>query len=306
VTSDRGYVVITSARDEAENIGRTIDAMRRQTRAPELWVVVDDGSSDRTGAILADHLDDLPWLRVIVPAEVRPRSYASKAAALADAYRLAATVDHGVVAQLDADIELPPDYYERCLARLAADPRLGITGGVVVECVDERRRRQRSSAVSVAGAVQVFRRSCWQAVGCGYLPLEGGGEDAAAEVLARAHGFDVAAITDLPVLHHGRILGGARSDLEARVRRGRLHWQLGYRPAFQLASAAWRLGEPPFVLGSLATLGGYAAAAVRGLPRTPPPSVVAALRDEQRQRLREVVRRPASKAMPSAATSVAV
>lgn len=280
-----GYVIITSARDEVSTIDRTIRAVRRQTVSPELWVVIDDGSSDGTGAILAEHREELPWLRVVSTPVARPRSFASKAAALADAYRIARAADHGFVAQLDADVEVPGDYYERCLGRLATDPRLGITGGSVVECAAGRRRVQRSSASSVAGAVQVFRRSCWVAVGSGYLALEGGGEDAVAEVLARDHGFEVAAIPDLTVLHHGPILGGARTRLGARMNRGRLHWQLGHRPVFQLASAAWRVGESPLVLGSLATLVGYGMAAARGLPRTPPPSVVSLLRREQRERL---------------------
>jgi glycosyltransferase involved in cell wall biosynthesis len=295
-SAEQGYVVITSARDEAHTLDRTIRAVRRQTVAPELWVVVDDGSTDGTDAILAAHARDVPWLRVLDAPVRRPRSFASKSAALRDASHATTTVDHQFVAQLDADVELPPDYYERCIARLVAEPRLGITGGSVVECVDGRRRSQWSSPTSVAGAVQVFRRSCWLAVGSGYLALEGGGEDAVAEVLARVHGYDVAAITDLTVLHHGPILGGAHHRLGARTRRGRLHWQLGYEPWFQLASSTWRMGESPAVIGSLATLVGYGLAAARGVPRTPPPSVVTSLRREQRARLRRTVRGPAPSA----------
>jgi len=282
----RGYVLVTAARDEARVIERTIESVARQTRLPTTWVVVNDNSSDATEDILREQAARLPWLTVARSHRAGPRSFVSKAAAVRAAYEMASRTDHGFVAHLDADIELPPDYYERCLERLAAEPRLGITGGAVIEGVRGRLRRQRSSSGSVAGGVQVFRRACWSVIGDGYLPLEGGGEDAVAEVLARANGFAVAVVPELAVVHHGPVLGGAVSVLRARVARGRLHWQLGYRPLFQLASAIWRTGEQPLALGSLATVAGYGLAAVQGIPRTPPPAVVASLRAEQRARLR--------------------
>ena len=48
------YVLITPARDEAAGIGQAIRSVRSQTRPPERWIVVDDGSVDRTAAIVAE------------------------------------------------------------------------------------------------------------------------------------------------------------------------------------------------------------------------------------------------------------
>ena len=167
-------------------------------------------------------------------------------------------------------------------AALDEDDTLGITGGKIVEVVGDRQRVQRSSTTtSVAGAIQFFRRPCWEAVGSGYLPLERGGEDAVAEVLARSAGFTVRCIDDLEVLHDGRVLGGRRTTLGARMARGSMNWRLGYHPLFQVAGAVARVGESPVVLGSFATLAGYGGAALRRTPRTPPPVVVERLRREQ-------------------------
>ena len=46
------YVVITPARDEEANIAHTIASMAKQTYLPTKWVIVNDGSVDRTKEII--------------------------------------------------------------------------------------------------------------------------------------------------------------------------------------------------------------------------------------------------------------
>jgi len=48
------YVIISPVRDEEEHIQATIESVSNQTVRPAEWVIVDDGSTDRTGAII-DH-----------------------------------------------------------------------------------------------------------------------------------------------------------------------------------------------------------------------------------------------------------
>ncbi|MGO9885570.1 MAG: glycosyltransferase family 2 protein, partial [Solirubrobacteraceae bacterium] len=42
------YAAVTPARDEEENLARLGEAMVNQTMAPVRWVIVENGSSDRT------------------------------------------------------------------------------------------------------------------------------------------------------------------------------------------------------------------------------------------------------------------
>ena len=281
-----GYVIVTAARNAAPTIGAVIRGVIAQRERPSRWVIVSDGSTDATVSIIEDHARDLPWIQLLVCHRDGPASYAAKAHAVATAYRAALDAPHGMVANLDSDIVLPSDYYLRCRLALSTRPRLGITGGAIVECVDGHRTRQRSSARSVAGGIQTFRRECWDQIGQGYLPLEGGGEDAVAEVLARAHGYEVATVPGLDVEHLGPVVGGHGGRVRARAARGVLHRQLGHRPWFQVASAAVRITEPPAVVGSLATLAGYSWATLRRVPPSPPPEIVERIRAEHVARLR--------------------
>ena len=266
-------------------------AVIAQCEQPSRWVIVSDGSTDDTVQIVEEHARGRPWITVIACHRDGPASYAAKARAVAMAYGAAQDAPHDMVANLDADIVLPPDYYRRCRQALDAEPALGITGGAIVEHVGGRRIRQRSSPRSVAGGIQTFRRECWDRIGNGYLALEGGLEDAVAEVLARSHGFRVATVPGLAADHLGPVLGGRRGLIRARAGRGVLHRQLGHRTWFQLASSAARVTEPPVVVGSLASLAGYGWATMRRLPPSPPPEVVDRIRAEHAARMR-FIRRP--------------
>ena len=53
------YVLITPARNEEAGIGRTLESMVAQTHLPLRWVVVDDGSTDRTAEIVERYVKQL-------------------------------------------------------------------------------------------------------------------------------------------------------------------------------------------------------------------------------------------------------
>ena len=65
MNANRRYVLISPCRDEAQYMRRTLDSVAAQTLPPTLWVVVDDGPSDATPAILEEYAAKLSWLRVV-------------------------------------------------------------------------------------------------------------------------------------------------------------------------------------------------------------------------------------------------
>src|ERR1700710_2031075 len=58
-------LLITPARDEAAHLETTIRAMAAQSRTPDLWLIVDDGSSDQTPHILERFAAELPFLKTL-------------------------------------------------------------------------------------------------------------------------------------------------------------------------------------------------------------------------------------------------
>jgi glycosyltransferase involved in cell wall biosynthesis len=285
------YVIVTPARDEVDVIERTIDAIRAQTLAPRRWVIVDDGSVDGTGDLVARRVRDLADT-VLVRRRAGPiGDFASKVHAFGEGVDALAGVDHEYLCNLDADVTVGPDYFERLLEEFARRPRLGIAGGLVAVVDDQgREHRRRTTGDTVAGAVQCFRRTCYDEIG-GILPLPRGGEDAAAQILARSLGWQVATIPELSVRHDGPVLNRHRSSTAAYYSRGIVNRGLGYDPLFQVGVSLFRMRDRPYVVGGVAMLAGYLGAMITRQPLVLPPSAVAFLRREQRARLRRLVTR---------------
>ena len=57
------YVVITPVRNEGERIQATIDSVTSQTLTPHRWVIVDDGSTDRTGELIEAAAKRHAWIQ---------------------------------------------------------------------------------------------------------------------------------------------------------------------------------------------------------------------------------------------------
>ena len=280
-----GFVLVTSAYNEADHIHATLDAVVAQFVRPDEWIIVSDGSSDDTDAIIRGYADRYGFIRYHRRDRDGGHSFGSKSRALNEAIGLISADGWDFLGVLDADIAFGPDYFARLLRNFDEDSRLGICGGHVAELHDGELRPQAISLdLTVAGATQMFRRQCWEQIG-GFAALPFGGEDAAAEITARSQGWKVRTDPRLPVRHFGFVGRGSGNLFRASLRRGNAYWHLGYHPLFELARCLARLPRRPFVVGSLLELSGYALAAIRREGHLLPPATVAFLRGEQLDRL---------------------
>ena len=111
------YVLITSSRNEEAFIGRTLDSVVTQTRLPERWIIVDDGSVDRTAEIAAGYTKRFPWITLIRNSRREGRNFAAKADAVNHAMAEMGDLDFDVLGNLDTDTTFGPDYLEFLLQR---------------------------------------------------------------------------------------------------------------------------------------------------------------------------------------------
>src|ERR1700682_6115469 len=111
------YVIITPARDEESHIENTILAVSQQTLRPTEWVIVDDGSADKTPEIVDRAASTSPWITVMHRSNREFRKAGGGViAAFNDGYSWLKTADWDFLVKLDADLSFPHDYFERCLA----------------------------------------------------------------------------------------------------------------------------------------------------------------------------------------------
>jgi len=281
------YVIVTPAYNEARYVEATIESVLRQTITPLRWVIVDDGSTDDTAALVQSCALRNPLLRPLCRRRLTTQSYfASNVHAIMDGVQSLREVDYDFLAILDADITLPPDYYEQIFARFAADARLGVASGIYDDLVNGRPQRVLHDRRSTPKAIQVFRRACFEEIG-GFLPLKYGAEDTCTCLMARMRGWKAWSFPELKVIHRRPTgLGNTRSVVRARFLLGLQEYGLGSHPLFVLAKYLRRAFlEKPYLVGSAATLAGFLYGSVRREDRQVPDEVVRFARREQLARV---------------------
>jgi len=66
------YALITPVRDEEKYVGAMIDSILAQQVPPTKWIIVDDGSTDRTAVIVASYARRFGFIELIqLPARDR-------------------------------------------------------------------------------------------------------------------------------------------------------------------------------------------------------------------------------------------
>ena len=104
--------------------------MAAQSVLPALWVVVDDGSTDETPAILEEYARRLPYLQVVRRTDRGGRAVGP--GVIETFYAGLETVrleNFDYLCKLDMDLDLPPGYFELLMQRMESNPRLGTTSG---------------------------------------------------------------------------------------------------------------------------------------------------------------------------------
>ena len=65
MTERTRYVIVTPVRDEEAYLRLTVESVIKQTILPIEYVLVNDGSKDRTGYIIEEYVHRYPWIRAV-------------------------------------------------------------------------------------------------------------------------------------------------------------------------------------------------------------------------------------------------
>lgn len=282
----RRLVVVTPCRDEEDHIEAAVASVVAQTQRPDVWIIVDDGSSDATPRMLQEVAQRHDWIRVVT---MPPRQARVLGAGVVVAFNAGlATVDladYDYVSKLDMDVELAPTYFETILDRMEQDPRLATaSGSTLTENSAGQWVPERGSFEMSTGMAKVYRRTAFEDIG-GLVPqVMWDGIDCHE---SRVRGWRARSYEDAAVqIRTFRAMGSSdRGIFRGRRRHGRGQWYMGTGPFFMAASALLRARDEPRVLGSANMLAGYARAAVTRHPRYGDKAFRRQLRQFQRESL---------------------
>ena len=228
------YYAIIPAYNEEAFMKATLESIAAQTVLPSKVVVVNDSSTDNTAAIVTEFAKDHQWLSLVNKKSDAIHLPGSKVIQAFQAGLETIDDNYDIIVKLDADLILPPDYFETILAAFEADPKVGMAGGFAyIEKNGEWILENLTDKDHIRGAFKAYRKELFVQMG-GLRPAMGW--DTVDELLAKFFGWKVVTIERLKVKHLKPT--GANYNKAARYKQGGAFYALGYGLAITAIAGA--------------------------------------------------------------------
>jgi poly-beta-1,6-N-acetyl-D-glucosamine synthase len=276
------FVIISPVRNEADNLGKSIASVVSQTIRPQEWVIVDDGSTDNTGAILDRSAAQHAWIKVVHRSDRGFRHPGTGVMeAFYDGYSILKTSKWEFLVKLDGDLVFPADYFEKCFNKFKQEPKLGIGGGILYHNAGNHMQMEAHQSFHVRGATKIYRRECWDELG-GLIISPGW--DTVDELKAHFLGWQTRSFSDITIMHR-RPTGAVDGTWSNAVKHGLANYVAAYHPLFLLVKCLKRAVHKPYLVESLGILFGFMKGYIGGFPRPNDRAFIRYVRSQQLRRL---------------------
>ncbi len=279
------YIAISPVYNEGAYIEGLLSSMLSQTMLPQVWVIVDDGSTDNTAAIVERYKEKHEFIQLL---RIDPASKDSDGLARASdakAFNIglahARNRAHEFIVRIEADTSFESDYFERLFNEFERDPRLGIAGGRCLVNQNGDLVEEKAASTYVFGGTKVYRRECFNDIGgmVEYL-----GWDLIDEVRAQMNGWQTRNFPDINIVHR-RQMGSTGGIRKGKIRHGISAYIVGYHPLFMLMRSVRRMADEPYVVGGILMFWGFCLGYIRREQRFPDVEMRKFLRSTQIKRL---------------------
>ena len=190
--------IIIPAHNEATYIADCLNTFVAQTERPDEIVVVDDNSTDNTHTIATNFSKKHSWIRVI-QRKSNAQHLPGKKVIAAFNFGLAHASNYDLIGKFDADIKLPPTYFEQMRKHFKSNWKLGMCSGLlyikknsgwVYENIADKKH--------IRGPIKLYHKAC-------FTKIEGlrsaTGWDTVDILLAKYYDFDTLTDPNLKVQH---------------------------------------------------------------------------------------------------------
>lgn len=274
------YAIVTPVKNEESFIEKTILSVMNQKQPPAIWIVVNDGSTDRTKEILDRYAANVPWIEPLHLDGERPREPGGEGVVGVALRRLRLT-DYDFVVRMDADLSFDETYFDSIFKRFRANPKLGIASGVCVVREGQRLVEETHPRFHTRGPLKTYRVACLSEIG-GLEPCLGW--DTIDEIRAQMLGWETRSFPELRV-EHLRKTQTAMGAKRGFFNLGFASYYCGYHPLYLLLRSAKACARPPYVVGGLSMLRGYLGGYWRGAPQVADRALIGFVRRHQIRRL---------------------
>jgi len=281
------FGLVTPVRDEEAFIGAMIESVVAQTARPLRWIIVDDGSRDKSVDIIREYERRFGFIRLLQLPPREQRFFGGECAASIGLRELAGE-DLEYIARFDADLVFPPDHFARIFEECIANPKLGIAGGGLYVERNGALVIESRAPNHVRGALKVYRRRCLEEIGG---LAEGVGWDTLDEVTAWVNGWETRTFENVEAVHR-RPTGQATPPNRLYHARGRAEFLTWSHPLFVVAKAVKIAVTQHSAMKPIFYLMGFLTGYALGERRPHEPAIARARRAQQWKRIVAIASRP--------------
>lgn len=239
-----------------------------QTVKPVSWIIVDDGSSDRTVEIIEEFSGKHTWITTIKTGSGtnrQPGPPVVRAFNVGYQRLKQSGLSFDLVVKLDCDLRFDKDFFERLLMKFAEEQRLGIASGMYLENDGQRWHPAKFyPRYHAAGACKAIRAGLFEDIG-GFIPSYGW--DTVDEIKAQIRGWKTGHFKEIEFYHlknEGTGIGIMRTHLML----GEVFYLTGGNWLLFLIKVVYRMfADKPPLLGGAAMVCGYMKACIKGKRR---------------------------------------
>ena len=202
------YILLTSAKNEEDKLPDLFSSMVNQTCKPVLWVIVDDGSTDDTQAVIKEAKEKckiIQSIRLDEHARDTGKHYArvcNTGFDFAIRYCERHNIQYGYIGIVDADMTFKPIFFEKMIREFKKNPKLGIASG------SEYYYNNKNELVLEAvrddlpmGCMRLWRKECFDETGGYYISNF---PDSVSNVSAKLNGWETIAFKHIKAIQSRR------------------------------------------------------------------------------------------------------
>lgn len=244
------YNIIIPAYNEEKFISRTLQSLVEQTFLPSRIIVVNDGSTDKTGEIVNSFIKKHSYISLINKTSEAIHLPGSKVILAFQEGLEQVDNDFDFIVKADADLLFPNHYFETISKHFKTDEHIGMAGGFAyIEKNNEWILENLTDKDHIRGAFKAYRKECFRQIG-GLKPAMGW--DTVDELLCRFYNWKILTDETLKVKHLKPT--GANYNKISRYKQGEAFYSLGYGfwiTAIASSKLAYLKGRPLLFLDYL-------------------------------------------------------
>ncbi|AKB38027.1 hypothetical protein MSSAC_3437 [Methanosarcina siciliae C2J] len=277
------YAIVTPCKNEEWNLPNLIKSVLAQTIRPVLWVIVDDGSTDKSGEILDQLGKEHDWIKVIHLKEEKEYlgahiSYVYNSGfEYIKNYSDKSSLQWEYIGILDSDAIAEPEYFEKLIKKFEINPKLGIASGStcentenIIHILEDENSKfdvmnpefwvtypfslkdERVRLDLPMGSARLWEKKCFEETGGCFDNINM--PDAISNVKAKIKGWETARFPEIKLIERSGL--SARGSWYGYIDRGRANYVVKLPPYIVLLKALNYSFKKPYYLG-IAYLWGY-------------------------------------------------